>query len=303
MSSSQGSQVQNAFDLVDVDTMSTAIETVSNTLSGKYNLTESDGVRGTRSRNKERVRRDLIEVDGNIVVHPSPTELDQLLPCIVGGTETTDVFPLAETVPEFDWMIDKGADVYDYADLKVDQATFRGSPGQPLELDFSVMGKTETSVGAGNFPALTFDTDTMFIFTDSAFTYDTSSTGDEYEIIDFELTINNFLERRFGNSTTATSIDSTDRRVTLTTTHPWTSSDGKGADSTGLFITTLAGSDGSLVLTNGGQSLSFAFANMKPSPSMTPEFNGRGELVLRVTWNIYKSGSTNELIITHDSVA
>ena len=295
MASSQGSQSQAAFDLVGVDTNSTFIDLVSETLTAEHSLVESEGIRGTRSRTKERVRRGLVTVSGDTVHHPSPTELDALLPVILGGTETTDTFPLAETLPEYDIMVDKVARVFDFEDLKCDRAVFSSSPGQPLELTMSHIGKTIAETNAGTFPALTPDTDTMYVFTDAVFTYNSTT----YEINDMELTIDNLVEARYGSgSVTATSIDATDRRVTLTVTAPWTSSE------TALYdISSVAGADGSLVLTNGNQSLSFAFANMKLAPATTPVVGGRGEITQGLTFNIYKSGTTNELIVTHDSTA
>lgn len=296
--------MQCAFDLDDVDVNSTPIEVVSASLIAEHTLIESEGIRGTRSRTKERVRRGLINVGGSVVLHPSPTELDALLPVILGATETTDTFALAEALPEFDFMIDTGAKVYDFANLKVNTATFRGSSGQPLEVELDMIGKTVTEGNSGTFPALTFDTDTMFVFSDSTFTYDTSSSGADYEILDFELTIDNLVEARFGNSTTATSIDATDRRVTLAVTTPWTATDGEGSDNTALYsVSSVAGSDGSLALVNGNQSLTFAFANMKLAPASTPIVDGRGEITKAITYNIYKSNTTNELIVTHDSTA
>lgn len=294
MASSQGSQCKAAFDLTDVDANSLPLEFVSETLTAEHTLVESDGIRGTRSRTKERVRRGLINIRGGMVLHPSPAELDALLPVIVGGTETTDVFPLAETLPEFDIMIDKGAKVFDFADLKVNRGIFRGSPGRPLEVDLDMFGKTVTIGNSGTFPALTFDTDTMYVFTDSVFTYNSTT----YSIMDFELTVDNLVVPRFTNSTTATDIAATDRRVTLSLTTPWTSSE------TALYDTSsVAGAAGSLVLTNGAQSLSFAFANMKLNPAQSPTVPGRGEIVQRLVFNIYQSSTTKELIVTHDSVA
>lgn len=294
MASSQGSQSQGAFDLDDVDANSTHVDIVSETLTAEHSLTESEGVRGTRSRTEERVRRGLVNVGGNLTTHPSPTELDVLLYPIMGTAKTTsNVFALAETIPEFDFMVDKVAKVYDFQDLKVNSATFSGSPGQPLELALDLVGKTMTEGNAGTFPAVTPDTDSMYVFTDSAFTYNST----EYEINDFNLTIDNLVETRFGSgSVTATSIDATDRRVTLTVTSPFTSSE------TALYtFSSVAGADGSLVLTNGSQVLTFAFANMKLAPAVTPVVNGRGEIMQQLTFNIYKSGSTAELITTHVS--
>lgn len=300
MGSSQGSQWQAAFDLVDVDTNSVPMEVVSCSIVANHTLIESDGIRGTRSRTAERVRRGLINVGGNVVMHFSPTELDALLPCIVGGTETTNVFPLAETVPEFDWMVDTGAKVYDFENCKVDRAVFRSTPGQPLELELDIIGKTVVEGNSGTFPALTFDLDSMYVHSDATFTYDTSSSGADYEVLSSELTIENSLGVRFGNSTTATSIDAQDRRVTYSISTPWISSDGEGSDSTNLYdVSSVSGNDGQLAYVNGSQSLTFAFANMKLAPASTPILQGRQEITKDILYNVYKSGSTNELIITN----
>lgn len=294
MASSQGSQSQGAFDLDDVDVNSTHVDIVSETLTAEHSLTESEGVRGTRSRTKERVRRGLVNVGGNLTTHPSPTELDVLLYPIMGTAKTTsNVFALAETIPEFDFMVDKVAKVYDFQDLKVNSATFSGSPGQPLDLSMDLIGKTFAEGNAGTFPAITPDTDSMYVFTDAVFTYDSTA----YEINDFNVTVDNLVEVRFGSgSTTATSVDSTDRRVTMTATCPFTSSE------TALYeFSSVAGAAGSLVLTNGSQVLTFAFANMKLSPAITPVVSGRGEIMQQLTFNCYQSGTTKELIVTHVS--
>lgn len=291
MASSQGSQSNAAFDLDDVDVSSSHLCYVSETLTAEHSLSETEGICGTRSRPKERVRRGLVNVGGSLMLEPSPTELDFLLYPIMGTAEDTNVFALAETVPEFDIMIDKVAKVYDFADLKVNSATFSSSPGQPLELALDLVGKTMTEGNAGTFPAITADTDSMYVFTDSVFTYNSTA----YEINDFTLTIDNMVEARFGSGgVNATSIDATDRRVTLSVTTPFTSSE------TALYtFSSVAGAAGDLELTNGAQVLTFAFANMKLAPAITPTVNGRGEIMQQITFNCYQSGTTKELITTH----
>lgn len=291
--SSQGSQAQMAFDTVGIDVSSIPLDFVSESLQATTNLVESDGIRGTRSRNKERVRAGLINVGGNITMNPSPTELDELLEVILGGTESTDTFALAETLPTFIIAVDRVAKVFTYAGLVVNTASFTGTPGQPMTLSMDVLGTTETVANAGTFPALTFDLDSMFVFTDAVFTYNSTA----YAVTEFDVTINNNVTARFTNSTTATDISPEDREVTLTVTTPYTSSE------TALYLPGVAGNAGDLALTNGGQSLTFDFANLKANPDVTPVVGGRGEIFNQITFKSFKSSSTNELIVTHDSTA
>lgn len=298
MASSQGSQAQMCFDLAaPIDTSSIPIDFVSETLRRSAQIVESDGIRGTRSRTKERVRVGLETIAGNITMNPSPTELDNLLPVILGATEATDVFALAETLPTFLIAVDRVAKVFTYTGLVVNTASFSGSPGQPLVLSLDVIGLDETTGAAGSFPALTFDTDTMYVFTDAVFQYNSTT----YAVTEFNVTINNLVESRFtGGSTIATDIAPTDREVTISVTTPYTSSETALYD---LITTSVAGADGTLTLTNGNQSLLFTFANLKPSPEETPVVNGRGEILHQINFKALKSGSTNELIVTHDSTA
>lgn len=291
--SSQGSQAKACFDLDSIDTNSIPMDIVSSSMSGEQSLAISEGIRGTRSRTKERTRLGLNPVGGNVALQPSPTELNHLLYPILGTAESTDVFALGETLPAFNWMEDKIAKVYTYAGCKVNQATFSGSPGQLMNLSLDIVGKTETEGNAGTFPAITFDTDTAYAWSDAVLTIG----GNAYSVMDWSVTINNFVVPRFTNSITATDIAPTDREVMMSITTPFTS------DETALKALTLAGAAATLVLTNGGQSLSFAFANIKHNPNRTPTINGRGEIVYPQSFKSFMSSTTRELIVTHDSTA
>jgi hypothetical protein len=65
---------------------------------------------------------------------PTPVELDAWLPRILGASESADSFLLAETVPEFGMLFDRGAERFVYTGCKVSRAVFSGAPGQLIDL-------------------------------------------------------------------------------------------------------------------------------------------------------------------------
>ena len=111
-----------------------------------------------------------------------------------------------------------------------------------------------------------------------------------------ELVIDNSLNARFTNSLSATSITPQDRVITLKTTNPFTS------DEVDLYGQSNAGAAGSLVFTNGGMSTTFTFATLQV-PDVSPIVGGKQEIPLVLEMTARMSGSTRELVVTHDSVA
>lgn len=295
MASSQGSQAKLCMDAVaPIDTSSEPYEFLSISGGAEHQIIRTEGIRGTRSRSKERRRRGLQVVQFSIVMNPSPAELDKLLPRILGANESTDVFALAETLPTFLVCVDRIAKVHTYTGCVVSRATFRSSTGQPLQLTLDIIGVSETEGDAGSFPSLSLDTDTMFVHSDAVLTVQSSARSfDQAELI-----IDNRVVSRFMNSRTATDVAATDREILFNCSTPYTSSESD-------LITTPAGSSAgaaaTLAYTNGNQSISFALANLIQDPARTPGIPGRGEILLPLNFRAEKSGSTNELIVTHDS--
>ena len=112
---------------------------------------------------------------------------------------------------------------------------------------------------------------------------------------EFELAIDNRLVAdRFMNSTTVTDIPEGDRMITLRTTHAW------AAANTDLNDQALAGAAGTLLFTNGGYSTAFGFATLQ-CPAESPVVAGKQEVPLVLNMIARKSGSTSELVVTHDS--
>ena len=251
---------------------------------------ESQGIRGTRSRRKERVKIGSTDARGTISMNPSVTEIDLLLPRILGGTTAGGVTDVADTLPEFQVMIDRIAKVHSYTGCVVASAQIRGVKGQPLELTITIEGEGGSIGAAGGFPAITIDTDsTFFIFSEAALTL----TGTSRLIEEFTLTIENGLraDRRF-NSLNRVNIPALDRRVTLGCTVPYT------PDNTDLENVAIAGGAGILVLTDGSTTYTVDFANVK-SESESPSVPGRDEIMLPLQrMTAYADASNSECKFT-----
>ena len=269
-----------------------AYEFVSESVRKSLTILDTSGIRGTRSHPKERTRDGTYTVSGQIRMHATPAMLDLLLPRILGANESTDVFALAETLPEFDLLIDRVAKRFVYGSCKINRATFRCQAGGLLELDLDVVGKTET-VSATSFPSISAPTDPPYVFADAVITLLSSARI----VTQWELTIDNAIDARFSNSQTATSLNVTDRIVTCNMTVPYTSSE---VDLYG--INTGSAAAATMVFTNGGYSTSFAIANLQ-IPDNSPTVEAKGEILLQLSGTAKKSSTTNELIVTHDSTA
>jgi len=292
-----GHQAQLALEPLDgsFDTSSEPYEFVSENLKKTGEILDTNGIRATRSHAKERTRPGKYGVNGTIVLHPSPADLDALLPRIMGTAESADSFVFAEGLDDFRFgvMIDRVGKVFTYNGCIVNKATFRGSAGGLVELALDLIGKTEAVGAAGSFPALTLgtdDNDAPYVFHEGVMTLVSSSRT----IMDFEIVIDNALRVRFANSQTATDISPGDRIVTVKCTTPYTS------DETDLYGQATEGSAATFVLTNGNMSTTFTLATVQ-FPDNSPVVGSKDEVTLTLEGIARKSGTTEELVVTHDS--
>ena len=255
-------------------------------------IVETSGIRGTRSMPIERTRDGTVRINGTVAFHATPAMLDLLLPRIMGSAEVSDLFAVAETLPEFDVLIERVAKRFVYAGCKVARATFRATAGGALELDLEITGKSET-VSATAFPAITAPTDPPYIWSDAVCTVE----GSARVVTRWELSIDNQLNARFSNSNTATDIHTQGRVVTVSMTVPYTS------DEVDLYGINSSGASGAtFVLTNGGRSITFTVGALAVADS-SPVVGGPGEILLEMSGIAKSSGSTKELSITSDSTA
>lgn len=292
---SQGAFAKMLMDATtSFDTESEAYAFISENLRQSVELDIDPSIRGTRSRAKERSGMSLKRVGGDITFRPSPTELDRLLPRMLGAAESTDTFAVAETLPEFSVLINKVAYAYQYDGCKVGTARFTGQESQAIQLALSLFGKTRTKVATGSFPAVAIDTDTYYSFFQGVLTLD----GDPYLFNQFDLLIDNLVEVLFENSVTASTVEAADRNVTLSVNVPFNSASSDLQDAIDNAETIAA----SLVFTNGGQSLTFTMPALMV-PDEDPVVSGKSKIRYPLNFTALSSGSNKEIVVTHDSTA
>ena len=255
---------------------------------------DSMGVRGTRSRVKDRVRIGQEICGGQVSMMLTPNEFRKWLPRILGGAEGGSgpyTYAFAETLPTFGMLFERGAKRAVYTGCYVNRAVFTGTPGNLIGCNLDIFAKEEilsNTAWSGSIPAI--DSGQPYVFGDVLFGLAADASADD--CLGFTLAIDNFLERRFPNSITATEIFPTDRLVTLEMQVPYTS------DEVDLVDQAVAGNSGTLSWTNGVYDLDWSFANLK-FPNETPTTTGRnGERIAILRGSSYMSSSTRELSAT-----
>ena len=255
-------------------------------ITKKNSILDASGLRGTRQHSQERTAMGTDHVGGPIVLEPGAAMLDLWLPRILGGTLATHNVPFAETLPTFDVLVDKIAQRHVYGGCYVNKATFDCKPNQNLKVSLDILGKTET-LSATSFPAISNTTEAPWVFSQGVITLNSAVR----QITEFQVVVDNHLEARFTNSTTATVISAIDQTVTLTCKAPYTS------DNTDLYNQGITASAGTLVFTNGSNVLTFTFGALQYEDD-GPIIEGRGEIFLPIHATARKTGSTAALNFT-----
>lgn len=280
--------------ITDFDASSKQGEFLTESMKMQQEHYWNEGMRGSRSRFKQKVRIARESVGGQITLNPTFVELDQWLPRILGAAEVANSFALAATVPEFHLLFDRIAKRFMYQACKINKATFSASSGQPVTLTLDILGKDEVE-SATAFPVAVPALDSGNIMMASDVTFSLAADASAAQVFDWSITIDNMLmPDRFANSTSRISMPETDRVITLQMNVPYT------ADEIDLYNQAIAGAAGSLTITGPGGVTVFTFANIKV-PADAPTAQRRGaEIVLPIAATIYASAaSEDELVVTN----
>jgi hypothetical protein len=293
---SSGVFAKLAMDPSSITSGSEAYDFHNESLRQHVPLVISDGLAGTRSRLSTRVRQGVYEVGGSITLDPTPVELANLLPRILGAAASGNTFALAETLPSFVVGLNRVEKWFTYTGCYVTKATFRGTEKQLVSLTLDIIGTSEANAAASGFPSLTLDSNPPYMFYDAASGLSLQSSSRTF--MAFELTIDNKIERRYANSQTLTAVLPEDREVMLKVTTPFTSSE------IDLYTGPLASATndsgaGTLTFTNGSNSIEFSFADLKAELS-TPVVTGRSEIKLETTYRALGAAGT-EISVTNVS--
>lgn len=253
-------------------------------------------IRGRLDHSKERVTLGRLHIGFEVTMNPSPAELDVILPLAGFSESPTDTFTIGDSYTTFSSIIDRVTKVHTYTNCKIGRMVFFGQRGsQPIGLTMQILGTGFSEGNAGSFSATAIDTDIAYAFHEGTLTARSASTAFDR----FQLLLDNGLEVQWNNSSTPTELCATNRRVELSVSTPYTSSEST------LFTTPLsasAGAAGTLAWSRSGQSTSFAFANLKEI-ARPPSIPGKRQIRLPITFRAYRSGSTQSVIVTHDATA
>lgn len=285
------------------DTSSELYETLDGTgIMPTQERVYNAGMTGTRDERSERVRKGNKGVTAVIVIEPSPKDLDLWLPRIMGTAAAGDVFAFADsmavtgTVVPFGLLEERQTQETQAKDCLVNKATFESTAGSPLKLTMEIIGK-DWAVGTtfpdrdGDDLGVTAVSDDFYLHSDSVYTLGSSAT----EVLSSTLTIDNKLNARYVNSTTAGFIFPQGRETTLSVTTPYTS------DETDMFDVAASGlTTNSIVYTNSGCSTTFTFGSLQAPPELSP-VSREAEITLTVNFIARSVTTTDSLKITNDA--
>lgn len=292
MAGADGFLVKGAMiDALPFSGSATPIELTSESLAKKTTIINTQGMYGTRQQHKERSRVSRNDIAGTLSTVLSPAVFVYLWPKILGAVASGTTFALAETLPSFAIQIDRITKVFNYAGCYVKRAVIKGTAGGFITVDLEILGTSEAIVASGGGQSLTTPIDPPYVMSDCVLTIG----GTAYDMMDFELSIDNKLEARFTNSLAATRIAPNDLlEVTLSLTTPFSSTEYALYDS---GITSVAAT---LVMTNGNYSTTFTLPALQ-APTESPTANSKGEFPLKLVYQARMTSTTSCVEVTHDS--
>lgn len=249
------------------------------------------GLMGTRKKDESRSRFGPYSVAGTLTCEPSPLFLATWLFRAMGGGSIGSP-TLADAIPYWDCLQDKGGDIFKYGGCKVNRLKLSGRAGGLVESAIDVVGKTET-VGQSFTGAAIPSGDSArepFQHADLALTL----AGSARSVLQFDFELNNNLRARFVNGLTANEILEGERVITLNATCVFTST-----EASALYGLTKEGAAGSLVLTNGTVSTTLSFSRVQ-IPDNSARSQG-GEVVLPIQAQIRGTALGAEFTVTSDT--
>lgn len=247
-------------------------------------LIRSNGIRGQRTPIGDFTQKGIYNVSGSVVLQPRPDDLSFLLPYILGGAEVADVFPLAETIPEFVVSVDKGTHVENFRGCKVSQAVFRSSQGQPLTLELQVEGRiADAPAASGSFPAIaaTMSEKLPFVHHQAIWTF----ASQNLPMNNLVITINNGLELdHHNNSQFRTDLPEGERMITVAfNSRKWSS-----VEYTNLMDIAAAGvTAADIEYTDGTDDLVFTFGRLQ-KPKTPLDAQGKQSIRPQITLEAFE---------------
>lgn len=258
-----------------------AQDVLTESLGKQGSILDTSGIRGTREHTSARTRTGTYAVGGSLAIAPSPLDMDDWLPRVMGGAKgagATNRIDLTEVLFPFSVLIDRVTKVFEYQDCYISRMVLGGTAGSPISLQVEMVGKLEDSTVAWPSGVSYTQTpqDQPFVFTDVTLILQ----GQARPIENFAMTIDNGILAQWRNSITATCIEAQDLAVTLSCQNPFTTSEYND-----LYDQVLAGAPGSLIIqqadAGNAYSCQFDFGTLQV-PSQSPTIPGKTEIPLNL---------------------
>lgn len=264
-------------------------------INKRDNLIRANGIRGQRTPVGDYTQKGIYTVSGTVTILPRPDDLAFLLPYILGGAENDDIFPLAETIPEFVVTVDKGTHVRTYRGCKINQAIFRSSQGQPLQLELQIEGRiADDPAASGTFPAIaaTMSEKLPFVHHHAVWNFNSQTLA----MNNLVLTISNNLELdHHNNSQPRTDLPEGERSITLAfNSRKWSAT-----EYTSLLDIAAAGVTGAeLEYTDGTDDLIFTFGRLQ-KPETPLSVSGKESVRPQITLEAFEDldGEEPQMIV------
>lgn len=269
----------------------TCVEFVSCDITEQKQIVEDDGLRGTRTRQMERVALGQTHIGGSITMQPTPADMALILPFVLtAATGTT----LTDIMQDVTVVVDTFTKLSTYVG-RFSKMTLSGSPGKKVDLKLDFVGKSATFAGGGSLSTAPDLANRPYMFSDAG---DTAMTINSvaYSIDKFELVVDNKITPTYMSGLLPTDLEPSDRMVTLGIQTRYTTEQAllAFAQAGPVIASPLAGSLG---FTNGSNSMSFAWAAMV-AQSKTVAIPGRQNLRLPLNYNLYGVSTTKEMVTT-----
>ena len=275
---------------------SARLEFMSSDLKEVIELLQDDGIRGTRTRNSERIVLGNVHIGGSITLQPSVAELEGLMPFILGTASATGSYVVSDTLPNFYLLMDLVAKVVTWT-TRITKATFSSGPGEKLTLKLDLVGSVASYGASGSFASASIpaiDNNPPFRMADLGSGITINSIA--YLVDQFELSVDNKIVPTFMISTTASDLEPTDRVVTLHVRTKYTSVE------VALQTDQRAGTTRActLAFTNAAsQAMTFTLPSILADPNSVVVESKEGKLRYTSEYRCYGLGaSTKEIVVT-----
>lgn len=270
----------------------TCVEFVSCDIKEKKQIVEDDGLRGSRTRQLERVAMGQTHIGGSITMQPTPADIALILPFVFNSA--SPAVTLTDIMQDVTVVMDTFTELSTYVG-RFSKMTLSGSPGKKIDLKLDFVGKSATFAGGGSLSTAPDVTNRPYMFSDAGATAMTINSV-AYSIDKFELVVDNKITPTYMSGLLPTDLEPSDRVCTLGIQTRYTTEQTllTLAQAGPVIASPLAGSLG---FTNGTNSISFLWAAML-AQSETVAIQGRQNLRLPLNYNLYGVSTTKEMITT-----